>query len=170
LLKRTSITGPECTGKTWLAKKLSTHYNTVWVPEYSVEYLLKKGSDYKLDDILKIAKGQLYAEEFMAKEALDLLFCDTDLIVNKIWSQVVFHEVPDWIEDKVKNHKYDLYLLCYPDIKWRPGLFRENPTDRKELFSLYESELRKNKFNYRVVRGEGDQRFENAVKFVEELM
>lgn len=170
MLKRISITGPECTGKTWLAKKLSTHYNTDWVPEYAVEYLQKKGSEYNPDDILKIAKGQLYAEEIKAKEAKDFLFCDTDLIVNKIWSQVVFKQTPDWINEMVKKHQYDLYLLCFPDIEWRPGLFRENPSDRHRLFSIYEIELQRNDFNFRVVRGEGKLRFENALKFVEELM
>jgi NadR type nicotinamide-nucleotide adenylyltransferase len=170
LLKRISITGPECTGKTWLAKRLSTYYKTTWVPEYAVEYLQKKGAEYNREDILKIAKGQLYDEELKAKEAEGILFCDTDLIVNKIWSQVVFKEVPEWISDKVKKHQYDLYLLCFPDIEWRPSPFRENPTDRHRIFSIYEIELQRNEFNYRVVKGEGESRFENAVKFVEELL
>lgn len=170
MLKRISITGPECTGKTWLAKRLASHYNTLWVPEYSVEYLQKKGADYRLEDILNIAKGQLYAEDKMAEEATDLLFCDTDLIVNKIWSQVVFKETPGWLDAMTKEHRYELYLLCYPDIVWREGPFRENPKDRHRLFTIYEIELQRNEFDYRVVTGEGEKRFENAVKFVEELI
>ena len=31
--------GPECTGKTTLAKLLANHYKSKWVPEFAREYL-----------------------------------------------------------------------------------------------------------------------------------
>lgn len=170
MLKRISITGPECTGKTWLAKRLAAKYNTAYVPEYSVEYLEKKGSEYNLEDILKITRGQLYLENKMAEETDSLLFSDTDLLVNKIWSKVVFGEVPDWIEKMLTEHRYDLYLLCSPDIEWQAGPFRENPEDRVDLFDLYEEELKRLNFPYKVITGDGDQRFQNAVNFVEAIL
>jgi NadR type nicotinamide-nucleotide adenylyltransferase len=170
MLKRISITGPECTGKSWLAKKLAARYNTNWVSEYAVEYLSRKGATYHIDDIEKIARGQLDAEQKVAEESAGLLFCDTDLLVNKIWSQVVFGEVSAWIEKTLSQHQYDLYLLCYPDIPWRAGPFRENPSDRLWLFGLYEQELRERKFPFGIIQGEGDQRLQNAVKFVDKLL
>lgn len=170
MLRRIAITGPECSGKSWLAKKLANHYNTFQVPEYSVEYLQKKGAEYKSEDILNIAKGQLSLEEEIAGKANELLFCDTDLIVNKIWSNVVFGKVPAWIDDMVAKHQYDLYLLCFPDIAWQSGPFRESPENREFLFELYEEELKSNDFKYKIVQGHGDQRFQNAVNFVEEML
>lgn len=170
LLKRIAITGPESTGKSWLAKKLAGYYKTVWVHEFAVDYLTKHGSDYNLDDILKIAKGQLEIENSIANIATDLLFCDTDLLVTKVWSKVVFNEVPDWIEKKVAEHRYDLYLLCYPDLEWEYSPLRENPGDREYLFELYKKELVKQGSNFRLVKGAGDQRLKNAVNFVEELI
>jgi nicotinamide riboside kinase len=153
-----------------LAKKLSSHYNSKWVPEYAVEYLQKKGEKYDTEDILMIAKGQLFAEDLLAKESKTLLFCDTDLLVNKIWSSIVFNKVPEWIDEMVAKHRYDMYLLCFPDIDWQPGPFRENPYDREPLFSLYEKEIIKLGVNYRIVTGDGEQRLENAINFVDELM
>jgi NadR type nicotinamide-nucleotide adenylyltransferase len=170
LLKRVSITGPECTGKSWLAKKLAEFYRTSWVPEYSVEYLQKKGGAYTVDDILQIVRGQLLAEEKIAKSASSILFCDTDVLVNKIWVEVVFKKVPGYIEKKLIEHKYDIYLLCAPDIPWQPGPFRENPQDRWKLFHKYEDELKKHRFKYRIVTGDGDERFQNAVNFVEDIL
>ncbi len=170
MLKRIAITGPECTGKSWLAKQLSDYYHTVWVPEYSVEYLQQKGTDYSLDDILKIARGQLSAEDKLAAKAKGFLFCDTDLIVNKIWSKIVFDEVHEWIDSMVIEHRYDLYLLCYPDLEWQPSPFRENPTNREYLFGLYEDELKNQGFPYRIVTGLGDERLKNAVNFVDKLL
>ena len=170
LLKHIAITGPECTGKTWLAKKLASHYNTVWVPEYSVEYLQKKGSVYDQTDILNIAKGQLFSEEKLAEQANNFLFCDTDILVSKIWSKVVFGEVPEWIDKMFTEHKYDLYLLAFPDIEWQPGAFRESPENRDLLFDLYEKELVDQRAEYRIIKDDGEQRFLNAVNFVNELL
>jgi len=61
-LYRISITGPESTGKSALAKELAAHFNTVWVPEYAREYLEKLGRRYEFEDIAIIAKGQLANE------------------------------------------------------------------------------------------------------------
>ena len=169
-LKRIAITGPESSGKTWLARKLAGHYHTVAVPEFAVEYLSEYGPAYTLRDIENIAKGQLQLEAYYAEKAEKVLFCDTDLIVCKIWSQVVFKSVPGWIESQVKHHRYDLYLLCAPDLPWQPGPFRENPEDRDYLFELYQQELENHGFPFAIVRGKGNERLENAVKFVETLL
>lgn len=169
MLKRISITGPESTGKTWLAKKLAEHYQTVWVHEYAVDYLTKHGPDYKIDDLIKIAIEQLNIENSLANVASDYLFCDTDFLVMKVWSKDVFKQVPSAIEELFASHTYNLYLLSYPDIEWEAAPFRENPDDRLRIFNMYEEELIKNNSTYNVVKGMGEQRFENAVKIIDNL-
>jgi len=169
LLNRISICGPESTGKSWLSSKLAGYYKTCFVEEYSREYLDGKES-YNKDDILKIAQRQLKEEEETAKTCNSVLFCDTDLLVNKIWSQYVFGEADKWIEDNFIKHEYGLYLLCYPDIEWKYDPLRENPENRDLLFKMYEDELRTAGFNYKIVRGGGNKRMQNAVKFVDEYL
>ena len=166
MLKRVSITGPESTGKSWLAKQLATYFNTVYVSEYSVEYLEEFGPTYTIIEVEKIAKVQIEKVNKLATEASKLLFCDTDILVNKIWCEVVFKEVPEWIHQQLEKHRYDLYLLCSPDIQWVDGPFRENPLNREDLFNIYEKELIRMGVNFGIVNGNGDQRFENALKFV----
>ena len=55
--------GPECTGKTTLAKSLASHYNTQWVPEFAREYLQKKWNKHQkicqIEDLPVIVSGQL---------------------------------------------------------------------------------------------------------------
>lgn len=169
MLKRIAITGPESTGKTELAKDLASHFNTNWVPEFSREYLEGLQERYMVEDILAIAKGQLEKEDEIASQTTALLFCDTDLTVTKIWSQEVFHTCPEWIKEMFTQHRYVLYLLCYPDLEWEADPLRENPVDRLFLFQRYKEELEKAGFNYVVVKGRGDERLENAINFVKRL-
>lgn len=170
MLKRVAITGPESTGKSKLASWLAGAYNTSWVPEYAREYLEKNGPDYKLEDVILIAKGQLKRENNAAEHSRDLLFCDTDLLVTKIWCEIVFGTCPPWIEQQFHAHRYDLYLLCYPDIPWEPDPLRENPDNREMLFTRYRKTLSENNLPYRIVKGLGDVRFENARTFVDEIL
>ena len=170
MLKRIAITGPESSGKTHLAKELAQYFKTKWVSEYARDYLSGRAENYSIDDILSIAKGQFVNEEKMAQSCENLLFCDTDLTVTKVWSQVVFKTCPQWIEQKFLEHQYDLYLLCYPDINWESDPLRENPTDRLYIFDLYQKELKSARFNYKIVEGRGEVRLKNAINFVNQLL
>ncbi len=102
MLRRVSVTGPESTGKTRLAEWLAGHYQTQWVPEYAREYLAKHGPDYTLEDVAAIAHGQLKRENTAVENAREILFCDTDLLVTKIWCEVVFGLCPEWIEQQFR--------------------------------------------------------------------
>jgi NadR type nicotinamide-nucleotide adenylyltransferase len=169
MLKKVAITGPESTGKSELAEGLAKHFKTDFVPEYSRDYLKEIGTNYTLDDVIHIAKGQLSSEEKHQNLANRFLFCDTDMLVIKIWCQEVFNKVPDWVEKSVIDNPYHMYLLCYPDIDWKPDHLRENPHNREYLFKLFVKELEYYRFNYRVVRGQGNERLKNAITFVNSL-
>lgn len=170
LLKRVAITGPESTGKSWLTSKLSFHYDALKVDEYAREYFQDRKYEYEIDDLVEIAKSQLKHEDSIAQTSKKIIFCDTDLVVMKIWSKVVFGNVPDWIEKKLKEHVYDLYLLCYHDIDWEPDPLRSNPHNRQYIYDLFVKELEQNNFNYKVVVGTGEDRLKNAINFVDELL
>ena len=139
------LTGPESSGKTTLAKALAAHYQTVWVPEYARNYLEPLGLDYQEEDLLHIAKGQLDLEEQFANQSKGLLFCDTGLIVLKIWSEYRFGRCHPWILEQLQHRHYDLYLLCSPDIPWHYDPLRQNALDRELLFELYPKEMEQKK-------------------------
>ncbi len=170
MLKRISISGPESSGKTWLSRQLADHYRTRFVEEYSREYLEIHGAGYGIEDVVRIAKGQLERENAMARQCEHLLFCDTDLLVTKIWCEVVYHRCPAWIEDRFHDHVYDLYLLCFPDIPWEADPLRENPNDRDILFDLYQKALEEKGLPFKIVKGLGEARLKNAITFVDEIL
>ena len=166
-LKRIAVTGPESTGKSELAKNLALQFNTVWVPEVARDYLEGLGRTYEFGDIGIIARKQYELENRLAKRASGILICDTDFLVTKIWSIYKYGKCDPWIEVMVKNHGYDLYLLCDIDLPWVEDPLREHPARRNELFNLYLDELKKNHARFEIISGTGRDRTENAILAVE---
>jgi len=164
---RIVITGPESSGKSTLAKKLAAHYKTIWIAEYAREYIDNLDRDYNYDDILEIARGQISREKEKTEKANKFLFCDTGLIVPKIWCEVKYGKCHPWILDTIGSHTYDLYLLCKPDIHWQPDPQRENPDDRDELFVYYLNDLKTRNLPYFIVEGMGEKRLLNAIQCIE---
>jgi NadR type nicotinamide-nucleotide adenylyltransferase len=166
MTRRIAITGPESTGKSVLAEQLAAHFQTTWVPEYAREYLEILAKPYQEKDILNIARGQLSSEESKLDHARDFLFCDTEFLVTKIWSEVKYGRCDPWILEMVETHRYDLYLLCDIDLPWQEDPLREHPHRRRYLFDLYLNELQSRKYPFAVVRGTGPSRLENALEII----
>lgn len=166
MIRKIAITGPESTGKSILAEQLAAYYHTVWVPEFAREYLQILGKPYQEEDILVIAKGQIEAEACKLKRADNYLFCDTELLVTKIWSEVKYQRCHPWITETMLVQQYDLYLLCNIDLPWQYDPLREHPDQRQFLFDLYYTELKNMQAPFAVVSGIGDVRMENAVEII----
>lgn len=166
---RISITGPESTGKSWLARRLAEHYEAKWVPEYARKYLETINRPYTYDDILVIAQNQ-FQQENSADNSDDLLFCDTDFCVTSIWCNVKYGKCHDWITTKLAENHYSLYLLCDIDLPWEYDPLREHPEMRSGLFGMYRDLLQEHNFNYHVVNGFGEERLQNAVGFIDEYL
>jgi NadR type nicotinamide-nucleotide adenylyltransferase len=168
-MRKVAITGPESSGKTTLAMALAAHFQTTWVPEYARLYLDKNGPGYEEADLLNIAKGQAYWELTYARDARnDLLICDTDLLVLKIWSEVKFSHCHPWIDRQLHTHAYDLHLLCSPDIAWEPDPQREHPEQRQELYLRYLAALVEMKADYTIIQGiDPKDRLLQAIRAIE---
>ncbi|WP_258102652.1 ATP-binding protein [Marinoscillum sp. MHG1-6] len=163
MLRRIAVIGPESTGKSELCQHLARIYNTEWVPEYARVHLDRLDRPYEKDDLDLIAKGQLAWEDDKAEYAEKYLFCDTNLIVIKVWSDHKYGKTSDWIEDELKGRKYDFYLLANIDLAWRPDPQREHPKLRQHFFDLYEQYLKDQELPYAVVSGIEDMRTNNAL-------
>ena len=162
---RIVITGPESTGKTALAQKLAEAYDTVWMPEFARTYVEKLGRPYDYDDVVVIARHQIEQEERLALQGnLQILFLDTWLILTKVWFDLVFEECPEWLIEKIKSSRVDLFLVCSTDIEWVADSVRENGgARREELLKTYCQEIKSFGFNYELVSGLGEARLANAL-------
>lgn len=166
---RIALIGPESTAKSTLSEQLATYYHTVWVPEYSRDYLKRIDRKYMLEDVLNIAKAQLEREQELLKRAKRFLFADTELIIAKVWCEDVFQTCPPWITENLRTHQYDLYLLTYPDLPWLEDPLRENPHRRDFFFNWYERELNAIHANYVIIKGDGEARLNQAIQAIEKF-
>lgn len=171
MLKKLVIIGPESTGKSTLCKQLAEHFNTDWVSEYAREYLLKNGTDYSYDDLLTIAKGQLNLEDKISQITNNKtqIFIDTDMYVMKVWCEFVFGKCHDFILKEIVNRKYDLYLLCKPDLPWVKDELREYPDleTREKLYHIYKDILINQSTPWVEISGGYEERLQIAIKAVE---
>ena len=166
MVKKIAITGPESTGKSNLAEQLAKHYETIFVPEFARTYIDGLPRPYNQDDILYIAEFQLIKENTALVDANRFLFCDTELIVTKIWSLHKYNNCHPWILEQINKNYFDLYLLCDIDLPWEFDIQREHPHLRTFFFEWYKKELEQYGFPYRVVSGTGDQRIQNAIDII----
>ncbi len=167
--KKVAIIGPESTGKTSLSQKLAEHYEVKWVREYAREYLDIINRPYSYKDLKLIAKGQVEEEARKTQNANELLICDTNLIVMKVWSEFKYGKCDPYILEQVKKQEYDLQLLMNIDFPWMSDPQREHPDKRKELFAIYEAELKSLGSNYKIISGRSKERLERAIEAIDEL-
>jgi NadR type nicotinamide-nucleotide adenylyltransferase len=157
-IKNIVLTGPESSGKTTLARRLAELHGTAWVPEYAREYLENLGRPYEESDLLEIARGQLEREERAKAKAEKFLFCDTGMLVLKVWSEVKYGNCHPWILEQLQSGRYDFFLLCAPDIPWEPDPLRENPDGRHFLYGIYKKELKRLSLPFVEVSGDVEER------------
>lgn len=173
MLHKIVITGPESTGKTTLCHALAEYFKVKWVEEYARQYIDQLNRPYEMQDLIEIAKGQLFLEKKLEKEIADkdiFLFCDTDLITIKIWMEYKYGLSSIWLANQIREQAYHCYLLCDTNIPWEYDPQRENPNDRVALFELYKRELELWNKNYFIINGGRAERLEQAVEAVKTLV
>ncbi|MDP4998362.1 MAG: ATP-binding protein [Saprospiraceae bacterium] len=167
-MQKIIFTGPESTGKSFLAKAIASSLGTLWVPEYARFYLSRLQRPYEQEDILLIAQGQAQWETFWEKEASGLLCCDTSLLVPKIWSEFKYNRVDPWITQQLDSRQGDFYFLCHVDLPWEYDPLREHPHLREALFERYRDALEQMQADYVVLSGSLEERKQSALWHIRE--
>ena len=168
-VKRVCLFGPESTGKSTLARDLAQHFDTVYVPEFARSWLDPKQGVCVADDIPIIARGQRASEDALARQANRLLFCDTDMLLTTVWSDVLFGSCPEWIVQSAAHRHYDLYLLMDVDVPWVDDAQRYLPNQRHEFFDRCQTVLQQSGRCMVVISGSWQERFTQACVAVNAL-
>lgn len=168
-LRKIVITGPESTGKTTLSGTLAARLKGILVPEYARSYIEQLGRPYTYQDLENIARYQIRQEEKLSAGAGNgIIVMDTWLILTKVWFDVVYGKVPGWVDEYIRSSDIALFLVCRPDLPWIPDPVRENGGEMRDvLFKRYCSEIEYYGFRYGIVGGEGDSRWKNAMRLLQ---
>ena len=168
-----ALFGPESTGKTTLAKQLAAYYNTEWVPEFARDYLQLKWEENQqictLDDMMPIAYGQVALENEKLKAAKKYLFCDTNLMVTKVFSEVYYGFCNPSLIDAAIEHEYDLFFLTDIDVPWEKDDIRDKPEGRETVFSVFRQTLIEAKKPFITISGNEENRLAKAKVIVDNL-
>ncbi|MGB5941802.1 MAG: ATP-binding protein [Leeuwenhoekiella sp.] len=162
--------GPESSGKTTLSRQLAKFYNTIWIPEFARDYLQEKwdrtGTICGPEDLLPIAEGQIALENNAASKAKKILFCDTDLLETKVYSEAYYGFCDPLLEQYALSNTYDLYLLTDIDVPWEPDDLRDRPDRREEMFLRFKEALVKYDRHFITLSGNEQKRLNKATNHI----
>lgn len=168
-----AIFGPESTGKTTLATQLAAYYKTVWVPEFARDYLQEKLDSGRgicdIDDMLPIAYGQTKLENESALMANKYLFCDTNLMVTKVFSELYYNFCDSLLDKAARAHQYDLFFLTDIDVPWEDDGLRDSPEGRESVFEVFKQSLIDNNKPFITISGDKESRLQKAISIIEDL-
>lgn len=169
-----ALVGPESTGKTTLASQLAKEFNTTWIPEFARDYLQDKWNSKQeicsQEDLIPIAIGQTQLENEALNNANKILFCDTNLLVTKVFSDIYYNNCEAVLEKAAKKHKYDLIFLTDVDVTWQADDLRDRPDNRESTLAIFEQTLIDFKKPYIKLSGSKEERLEKAKKIINDLL
>lgn len=160
--------GAESTGKSTLAARLQAQCRWPVVPEYGRTWAETHGTDFAMEDLIAIARGQDALMQAAALAAPPVLLLDTDPLMTAAWAWMLFGEMPD---ELFAYPKADLYLLFAPDTEWVDDgtRFFGSPEDRARFARVCEDVLRLCGVPWQAVSGTWAQREASVLAAVHEL-
>lgn len=168
-----ALFGPESTGKTTLAKQLAEYYETEWIPEFARDYLQEKWEENQhicvADDMLPIAYGQVALENQKLASAKKYLFCDTNLMVTKVFSEMYYGFCDPLLNEAALEHEYDLFFLTDIDVPWEKDDIRDTPDGRETVFSVFKQTLINTNKPFITVSGNKESRLAKATAIIDSL-
>jgi NadR type nicotinamide-nucleotide adenylyltransferase len=117
-----------------------------------------------------IARGQVAAEDSLARAADRLLFCDTDPLATVLWSEALFAEVDPAVTLASEGRRYDLTLLLDADVPYVDDPVRYLPSGRARFFERCVDALAAAGRPYVVLRGDWEERWRRACVAVDALI
>ena len=170
-IKNIVFLGAPSTGKTSLAEKLASHFNTLFMPEYGKIYWKEHQVDRRLtmDQLQEIAEGHLQLEDEMLQQAKKYLFTDTNAITTYMFALDYFGEASESLSSIAKSveDRYDLYFLCDTDIPYEESWERSGEMHREKFQQMIIEDLKDRRIEFTVLSGDLENRFKTVLKMLD---
>jgi len=173
--RRVVVLGAESTGTTTLARALSEHYRTSWVPEFGREWSeLRPGglsTPWQSVEFDLVAREQIRRQDAAARVVpRPLLICDTDVLATSVWHERYMGQRSSSVEGMAKGQVPDLYLLTDCDIPFVQDGMRDGEHLRESMTGRFREVLATQPAPWVEIRGSRAVRMERAVAAVDQLI
>jgi NadR type nicotinamide-nucleotide adenylyltransferase len=168
-IQRVVILGAESTGKSTLAIALTSHYQTVWVPEYLREFVESRQRTPWAEEQLAIAITQRERETESGARAHRFLFCDTSPLMTAVYSEYYFGQADVELNALANRHDYAATIVTAPTMPWiADGLQRESDAVRQQIHTRLLHKLDDAGTAYLLVDGNIQQRISQVKTYLEQ--
>lgn len=178
LMRKVAILGPESSGKSTLAKQLSSHIGCKMLEEYGREFVEKGGicNDRGFQSIAIEHDRRL--KRLVEENDKPLIICDTDWITTKVFYDMYKQKGDQTIGVPEGKLDFDLFSFSEYDVRilLHPGKIgavqdgtRNFLSERLEHFKKIKEELDRRLIHYYVIDS-GETAFEESVKVIESFL
>lgn len=167
LVTNVAIMGGPSTGKTTLTHALADTYRTTFMYEYGRKFWAENSDeDGRLTEkqLATLARKHIKLEDEALTEANGYLFTDTTPITTWSFSKY-YHNKADVSLTELAyqcQSRYDVVLVCDPDIPYEDTPDREGKENRERLHKMQVGWLNEYNIPYHVVSGDVAERVEQA--------
>jgi HTH-type transcriptional repressor of NAD biosynthesis genes len=176
--KKVLLIGGESAGKSTLTINLANYFNTVYLEEVGRDLSELSGTDvYMLpEDFTRILLEHKAKEMRLIEQSNKVFFEDTDCLITKFFLDFLEDaeaEKNSALADAIAQfNDYDLILFLEPDVEWVQDGDRSEviAADRKKYSEMIKKLYTDRGFTFKTISGDYNSRFEQAVKYVTELI
>ena len=176
--KRVLLIGGESSGKSTLTVNLANYFNTVYLEEVGRDLSELSGTDvYMLsEDFTRILLEHKAKEMRLIDKSNKVFFEDTDCLITRFFMGFLEDENIEknerLAEAIAELNSYDLILYLEPDVEWVQDGDRSEviAADREKYGDMIKALYTKYGFEFKTISGDYNNRFDQAVKYVKELL
>lgn len=166
LVTNVAFVGAPSTGKTILARRLASEYQTEWMPEYGREYWDIHQQDRRLEpwQLTEIAEEHLVREDVKILTSNKFLFVDTNAITTYMFA-IDYHGFANPRLTQLAENaffRYDLVFLCGDEIPYDDTWDRSGDVKRHQFQRKIEADLLRRKIPYISLSGSLNERVQNV--------
>lgn len=155
--------GPECVGKSMLARQLAAARSGLWCAEQVRTFFDFSGCRITQDEAATVGQVQAAMIGSLCALGSDWLFCDTDPLASRMWYEHYFGPAPERLVAAAGGGAPALTLLLEDDLVFQADPQRRFP-DRREFGTAHaEAWLQRAGRPYRRIAGSGEARLQAAL-------
>ena len=164
-IRNIALASHSSAGKTMLTERLAKYFNCSFVKE-SARDIIANSNSFEFDDLYLVASEHAKRIDNAVLEESPLIIIDTDIHITKSYANLLFDKTLDVKSKVYSSNKANIYLYLCNDVEYVQDGTRLSENDRNLLDISHRKLLKEHLIDFTEIRGNWEQRFDNAVKTI----